>query len=133
MVRNNFRNLQPLKTPLRTIIAFEDFSNDANKSGIYFLVLDKNMVDSNSAALLDSAIRIITASDYGNKDIERIYLYSDNDGVDVSLAYVIKPDPGSLDRHVFVGKVKNNQFIACDGGAPSLLIMKSLDSLDITF
>lgn len=125
MVIADTQNLAAVNTPNRSFVAWERRSNNAAEAplvnGIYFLSIDKNSEGvSDPDTFLNTAIRIIPSAMYNNRDVERLYLYANNDGSDVSISFTV-PANGGNQRNMFTGRIVNNQYVPCDGGNPTQL------------
>lgn len=111
----NFENLAAANTPNRAFVAWERRTGDPNVDGIYFLNIDKNTQINDPENILNTGIKIVPSSTYGNKDIEFLSVYANNDGSDVSISFVVPTGTGNT-REMYTGRVVGNQYLACDGG-----------------
>lgn len=112
-----FENLASADTPNRAFVAWEIRSSDHNVDGIYFLNIDKNTPINDPENILNTATKIVPSSAYGNKDLELLRVYANNDGSDVSISFVVSTGTGST-REMYTGRVVGNQYSPCDGGNP---------------
>ena len=75
----------------KAFFAFE--RRDAGNRGVYFFTFDKSataITDEN--IVFNSAIKLIDGGQYGNKNLTKIYLYSNNTGNEVSITITTIPE-----------------------------------------
>jgi hypothetical protein len=101
----------------KAFLAFERRSNTAGVSGVYFYEFDKKngTAEQNPEAVIAKAQKVIDSSLYKNRDLDRIFIYSNKDGTDVTITLVTKAS-GNL-SYVYTGRIKNGKYTACSDPA----------------
>lgn len=102
----------------KAFLAFERKSSQQGVSGIYFLEFDKKNGSAiqNPGAAINAASKVIDSSIYNNMDIDRIFLYTNKAGTDVTISLVTRPNPNGI-TFVHTGRIVNGSYVPCSAPA----------------
>lgn len=110
--------LRGIKQGNKAYAFFEKRNSTDDSDGVYLMEFD---LTSNSIpdpiTAFDTAIRIIEKSVYTN-DVDRFYLYANNDGSEVTLVTIIEKVDGIV--KMYTGRVSNGSYTACDNTATDI-------------
>jgi hypothetical protein len=109
MVVADIQNLAGTTARNKAFIAFE--KRAAGQNGVYFKEFDLSQGVADPDTILDTAVRIVPGADYGNLDLQRISLYSNEEGSDVTVTIITGPSAGQ--SRMLTGRVVNHQYISC--------------------
>lgn len=105
----DIQNLAGVTAKNKAFIAFE--KRAAGQNGVYFKEFDLSQGVADPDTILDSAVNIVPGADYGNIDLQRISLYSNEEGSDVTVTIITNPAGGQ--SRMLTGRVVNYQYISC--------------------
>ena len=93
---NDIENTAGYQVDDKAFLAFERRSSQAGVSGIYFYEFDKKngTAIQNPDTVFQTAPKVIDSGIYNNADIDRIVLYSNKAGTDVTITLVTRPVNG---------------------------------------
>jgi hypothetical protein len=96
----------------KAFLAFERRPK-AGDSGVYWYEFDKKngTAEQNPEAVIAKAQKLIDSSLYKNRDLDRIFIYSNKDGTDVTITLVTKAS-GNF-SYVYTGRIKNGKYTSC--------------------
>jgi hypothetical protein len=96
----------------KAFLAFERRPK-AGESGVYWYEFDKKTgtAEQNPEAFFAKARKVIDSSLYKNRDLDRIFIYSNKDGTDVTITLVTKAT-GKF-SYVYTGRIKNYKYTSC--------------------
>jgi hypothetical protein len=125
MVVIDVQNLAGCDSSDRAFIAFEKRGQGAN--GIYFNEFDKvnGTANQNPDTIFTGARKIIDGAIYQNRNIRNIWLYSNEDGSDITMTFLTEPIANVM--LMFTGRIVNGQYISCDGGAATQINARFLN------
>jgi hypothetical protein len=96
----------------KAFLAFERSSNTAGVSGIYFQEFLKNgSAAQNPQTIIANAQKVIDKAVYAPADIDKIFIYSNKAGTDVTITLVTLPRNGISDVHT--GRIVNGVYVPC--------------------
>jgi hypothetical protein len=118
MVLEDVQTMSGLQVENKAFLAFERRSGQQGIKGIYILEFDRQ----NSSAIeepdaaLEAAPKVIDAvDDYDDRDIDRIYLYANKAGTELTVTLISRPVGNSV--FVYTGRVVNGVYTACSDPA----------------
>ena len=114
---NDIENTAGYQVDDKAFLAFERRSSQAGVSGIYFYEFDKKngTAIQNPDTVFQTAPKVIDSGIYNNADIDRIVLYSNKAGTDVTITLVTRPVNGITNVHT--GRIVNGAYQPCSAPA----------------
>ena len=103
----------------KAFLAFERKSNQPGITGIYFLEFDRRngTVIADPDAALVAAPKVIDAvADYNNRDVDRIFLYANKAGTEVTITFITIPDQNNT-TFIYTGRIVNSAYTPCSAPA----------------
>lgn len=104
----------------KAFLAFERKSNTPGVSGIYYEEFDKKngtaIQEPQLTQVITNAQKVIDAAVYNNADIDRIYIYSNKAGTDVTITLITRPDRNGI-SNVHTGRIVNGGYVPCSAPA----------------
>jgi hypothetical protein len=95
----------------KAFLAFERRPK-AGDGGVYWYEFDKKgTAEQNPKTVIAKAQKVIDSSLYKNRDLDRIFIYSNKDGTDVTITLVTKAS-GNF-SYLYTGRIKNGKYTSC--------------------
>jgi hypothetical protein len=118
MVLQDVQTMSGLQVENKAFLAFERRSGQQGIKGIYILEFDRqngSAIEEPDAAL-EAAPKVIDAvKHYDDRDIDRIYLYANKAGTELTVTLISRPVGNSV--FVYTGRVVNGVYTACSDPA----------------
>jgi hypothetical protein len=114
---NDIQEMAGYQVDDKAFLAFERRSNTAGVSGVYFHVFDKKngTAVQNPETVIANARKVIDSSVYNDRDLFRIFIYSNKAGTNVTITLVTTPINNFSEVHT--GRIVNGNYVACSSPA----------------
>lgn len=114
---NDIQKMASHEVEDKAFLAFERRSNTAGVSGIYYHeFLKSGTAAQNPDNIIKNARKVIDKSVYAPADIDRIFVYSNKAGTDVTITLVTLPkSDGFSDVHT--GRIVSGAYVPCSSPA----------------
>jgi hypothetical protein len=125
----DIQNMTGFQVEDKAFLAFERRSSQQGVSGVYFWEFDKKNGSAiqNPDTVITTAPKVIDSSVYNNANIDRILLYSNKPGTDVTITLVTRPVGGITFVHT--GRIVGGGYVPCSAPAQVQGNLKSFFSL----
>ncbi len=118
MALTDVQNMTGITVEDKAFIAFERRSTNPQASGVFFKEFDrKNGTAAQNLNVISTAPRVIDSTVYNNLDLERIFLYANKAGTDITITFITTPDASGT-TFVHTGRIiGGNQYQPCSAPA----------------